>query len=167
MEVKAKDGKSGWTLCGKFDRERAGSKYLAQGFGRSPSGATSMSSLDHFEDATDGARWVSIDCRPIVQDSSSGSGDGSTFMMHAGSNDGDALADYHFTNVLEDAREDATNLFDMARKDEGTCVAQEAGKPESGGIITYSKDWGVYTDNWSSARGSEQDRGGCLSGDGQ
>jgi hypothetical protein len=27
METKTKDGKSGWTLCGKYDRERAGARY--------------------------------------------------------------------------------------------------------------------------------------------
>ena len=86
--------------------------------------------------------------------------------MHAGSNDGEVYTGYHFTNVLKDARKDATNLFDVASKDNGTCIAQDLGRPESGGIITYNEKWAVYTDNWESARGSETDVGGCLEGDG-
>jgi hypothetical protein len=166
MVTKTKDGKSGWTLCGKYDRDRGGVKFLAQGFGRSSSGASSMTSLTDFTAAADGTRWVSIDCRMLVQDSSAGSEDGATYMLHAASNTGETYDVYQFTNVLADSRKDASLFFDMASRDKGVCTSQEIGKPMSGGIMTWDKDWQVYTDNWNVGRGSAIDTGACLTGDG-
>lgn len=184
MTTKTKEGYSGWTLCGKYDRERRGSKYLAQGFGRAPSGAGSMSSLYDFTDAAAGQRWASIDCRNILQsaggygngfgkgsgwaiEASKGKVDpGAFWFMHAASNGvGAGYEVAQFTNVMDDVRKDATKFFDTASDDTGICVSNDVGTTETGGITTYSSDWTVYTDNRDLNK-KDHDVQSCLYGDG-
>ena len=175
MTTKTKDGHSGWTMCGKLDRERRGSKYLSQGFGRAPSGSKAMASLFNFDDAVEGQKWTSIDCRNILQSTGGygggfgkGSGwaadagidagvtPGGSWFMHAASNGVGNGAGYvvaQFTNVLDDVRKDATKLFDTASEDTGVCVTNDVGTSETGGITTYDLDW-VSAENTLVATGT-------------
>ena len=147
-----------------------------------------MNSLFDFDAVTEGVKWASIDCRSIIQSTGGyadglgkGSGwnvndedaseitGGAQWFMHAaskGTGHGNGYEALQFTNILADTIKDATKLFDVKSKDTGVCVSQTQGDPESGGIITYGSDWGVYTDNWEFDGGNVADLGGCLSGDG-
>ena len=90
-------------------------------------------------------------------------------MMHVGANnapssskkDSDKYEAIAFTNVLEDARKDATKLFDVASKDTGVCKNRGAG-----GITTYDQRWSEYTDNWKQQKNKDANKGSCLVGDG-
>lgn len=164
MTTKAKDGGSGWTLCGKYDRDREeGSQWLGQGFARKLAGAAAMRTVADFSDVGP-FRWGSIDCRPLISTQSSGA----TFMMHAAADVPGSPAVWHkegmvqFTNIMSDVRENSTNLFDINLDDKGTCVSRD-----SGGILTYSSNWSLYTANRLCPWGwvNTCDVGGCLSGD--
>ena len=63
MTTKTEDQKSGWTLCGKLNRDLTGPKYLSQGFGRANIGLAAMGDLYDFRGSLDGQKWASIDCR--------------------------------------------------------------------------------------------------------
>ena len=106
-----------------------------------------------------------------MQETSADADDGATFMMHVGANsaptssntlDSDKYEAVAFTTVLQDARKDATKLFDVASKDEGVCTTRD-----DGAITTYDTTWEEYTTNRRSTRnGLKYDQGSCLVGDG-
>eukprot|EP00039_Didymoeca_costata_P014264 m.228423 g.228423 ORF g.228423 m.228423 type:complete len:498 (-) comp15978_c0_seq3:101-1594(-) len=147
----------GWTLCGKYNAGKSGSKYLANGFIRSNRGANFMKDRKAFT-GINNLRWVSIDCRSII-DGGKGKYQKSTHMMHAASNANNAKITkptYNgvlFTNIMEDVRKDATKLFDISRDDKGTCVNRN-----NGAIATYDKDWKVPSNDLRT--------GECMLGDG-
>jgi hypothetical protein len=126
-------------MCGKYDRDRAGSQWLSNGFARAFNSSTDMADIVTFTGGN--VRWSSIDCRPIINSNS-------MWMMHAGTDDTSLMPNstygsvaqnngmVRFTNIMSDVLADSTNLFDTARDDMGTC------RPvSSGGIATYNRTW--------------------------
>ena len=107
----------------------------------------------------------------LVQETAEGADDGATFMMHVGANsapsgknkvDSDKYVAVAFTNVLADARKDATKFFDVASKDEGVCTTRD-----DGAITTYTTRCQEFTANRLTDRKKLKfDQGSCLIGDG-
>eukprot|EP00035_Acanthoeca_spectabilis_P025319 m.457900 g.457900 ORF g.457900 m.457900 type:complete len:429 (-) comp21372_c0_seq1:167-1453(-) len=141
MTTPAQDGLSGWTLCGKYDRDRgttATSRWLTNGFGRSFVNPGDMSTVGHFSGSQ---KWSSIDCRPLLNRQS-------MWMMHAGTNDATSMPNVswsnvnqtngavRFTNTLADVKINPTNFFDTARDDIGVCRPRTAGA-----VTTYNRSW--------------------------
>lgn len=129
------DGGRGWTLVGKYDVERAGPRYLKNGFGRSLSTgptASGMQSLGEFGPA--GAlRWISVDARPLLLS-------GARYWLHAATSDpGAGLETAWATNIKGDVTSDPVNLFDLTKETEGTCVGNRdaAQATDGGAIVTY------------------------------
>eukprot|EP00039_Didymoeca_costata_P014263 m.228413 g.228413 ORF g.228413 m.228413 type:complete len:497 (-) comp15978_c0_seq1:72-1562(-) len=146
----------GWTLCGKFDQSKSGPRFLSTGFVRAMRGPEAMRDRKQFTGIAN-QRWVSIDCRRII-DGGKGKYQKSTHMMHAASNTNNAKVTkptYNavlFTNIMADTLKDATNLFDVSRDDKGTCVNRN-----NGAITTYDSQWAPV----ANLRGGE-----CMLGDG-
>jgi len=141
MKIRTTNGKSGFTLCGKYDRNTAGSRWLSQGFGRAANYSSSMKDLAPF-----GNKWASIDCRPLIDMQSN-------YMLHAASAVGNTYTKYLFTDIMFDVRLNSTNFFDTDRDGIGSCTARNAG-----GINTWDSDWEPIT--------NEKGDGACLIGDG-
>jgi len=139
MTTPAQNGLSGWTLCGKYDRDSFGSQYLSQGFGRQVFNVGDMSTLNTFS-STDN-KWSSLDCRPLLNRQS-------MWMMHAGTdnitltpnesygNPNQTTGKVRFTNILADAKQNPTNFFNLANEDRGVCVPRTAGA-----ISTFNRSW--------------------------
>ena len=138
MDHATKDGKRGWTLCGKYDRNStAGPKYLAQGFARANVGAPGdMATVSQFGAA--GRRWSSIDCRPIVDGSLAAGRSATSHLMHMGLDDEDVQNAplVLFTTLAPKVQQDATNLFNvLVPTDDLVC-------PEpSATIFTFNAEW--------------------------
>jgi hypothetical protein len=136
MDTPTRDGLRGWTLCGKYDRDReaGNSRWLQWGFARAASSVGDMATLSTFSGER---KWSSIDCRPVIAA-------GAAFFMHAGSDVPDSgnpfpdSTNVRFTNIMADVRESPENLFDTSFDDRGRCVART-----SGGIITYNTTWEI------------------------
>jgi hypothetical protein len=194
MTTKAQNGKSGFTLCAKYDRDRTtwdkvnnpdstsiAAKWLSNGFARSSRGGGSMTSIIDFDALTERQAWASIDCRKIVKDkngSNSPDNDVGTprFWMHVGSDAGkksstgewDAV---QFTNLFPDVRtsDNYKNLFDTSRGDTGKCSNDNSLTDAAANktkVITYLSDWSLLDPKCYNQGDSNQLHGQCLTGDG-
>ena len=166
MTTPTTDGLSGWTLCGKYDRDRAGTRYLQQGFARGLNSAGDMADLSTFTDPS--RRWSSIDCRQAIAA-------GADYMMHAGSDTPQASNPFpdhtqiRFTNIMSDVRENSANLFDTSFDDRGTCRSRNMG-----GIRTFNSSWEMLprdgrddpATNGDPPRLQGLGEGSCMIGDG-
>lgn len=160
MDTPSRDGASGWTICGKYDRDKADApdRYLSYGFGRIPTAVSDMSDLATFTNPSQ--KWSSNDCRDIIRN-------GATYMMHAGTNNpsqalpfNDSDLQVRFTNILSDVREDPTNLFDTLIEDTGVCRSRA-----TGAIRTFNSQWVELTTDGNGTLDAL--RGGtCLVGNG-
>jgi len=166
MRTKTDTGKSGWTLCGKYDDARAGPRYLSQGFGRAAVSVSDMGDLSTFTARQQ--KWSSVDCRDVIK------GQG-LYMMHASTNapKPDVVFDQlRFTNIFQETATDPTNLFDISHQDKGTCLTGTKNAP----VKTWNLAWEPLTSNVSSTLAQPNDKwpeiqvypnsGECLVGDG-
>eukprot|EP00039_Didymoeca_costata_P005125 m.78713 g.78713 ORF g.78713 m.78713 type:complete len:490 (-) comp12685_c0_seq2:132-1601(-) len=154
----------GWTLCGKYDVTKQGTKrtYLRDGFARGVIFPQYMRGLDPLPTGVS-QPWASIDCRKIIDGSYSKTSNGATHMMHAAANvptvtgipKYDAV---RFTNIMADAQKDATLFFDTKSEDTGLCVSRD-----NGGITTYDENW---KDLGTEDSGSTLGDGNCMLGNG-
>lgn len=91
----------GWTLCGKYDRNGSGSRYLRQGFGRSSDNRDQLALMFSFS-----TRQASADCRAFITG-------GATQFLSAGSDGALPFADGRINDLPSDVLADPTNLFDL------------------------------------------------------
>eukprot|EP00040_Diaphanoeca_grandis_P013113 m.66276 g.66276 ORF g.66276 m.66276 type:complete len:489 (-) comp23667_c0_seq1:130-1596(-) len=158
MNTSSSDGLSGWTLCGKYDAERPGDRWLSDGFGRVPTGVADMASLEQF--SGNARKWSSIDCRSLLPES--------RYMMHVGANDtslpwgGEAKSAVRFTNVLEDAKLAPTHFFDTLQEDRGVCRTRT-----QGGIRTFNQTFAeLKGDGMDGGPKMGLNNGACMVGQG-
>jgi hypothetical protein len=144
MNTTTPQGKSGWTLCGKYDRARAGPRYLSNGFGRAVNQQDDMATIGTFSGSN--IRWSSLDCRRLINDRSA-------YMMHAATNTpqmaraGTAGVNLYydkvrFTNVFVNTRGNPNNFFDTSNEHAGSCWSRTHSPP---GVRTWDERWRSLT----------------------
>lgn len=98
----------GWTLCGKYDRDGPGNRYLNGAFARTADNRDQLATPFVFS-----TRQASADCRELIAN-------GATQILSAGSNGTLPFADGRINDIVAEVIANPTNLWDLALDEAGT-----------------------------------------------